>query len=175
MRWKDGILIAIISGVVGLLLRGYLSLGHLELPLINGIWLVLSFFVGLMGGSDILAILYDLYRKHEEKKQQEIQKHNDGLMQEKIYNWIYTETEKYKDKINGLVGGYIPNKLNDPRFRSTEEIAGALNMYPLEKVKSLCYANKKLTKMIRSDLIRENTPILYEEQLEKWAIKEFVR
>lgn len=68
MRWKDGILIALISGIVGYLLHGYLSLGSLEVPLINGLWLGLSFLLGLLGGSDIVGVIRDWYKERKEKR-----------------------------------------------------------------------------------------------------------
>lgn len=179
MRWKDGILIAIISGIMGYLLHGYLSLGSLELPFINGIWIVLSFLVGLIGGSDFLAFIYDLYKKRKERKEQELQKRKEELEQERdkeqIYDWVYRKTEEYKGKKVECSVGSRFNKLTDPRFRSTEEIANALNMYPLEKVKRLCYINDKLIKMTHDDLTRDRTQILDEKPLEKWAIKEFMK
>lgn len=68
MRWKDRIIIALISGIVGYLLRGYLSLGSLEVPLIYGLWIALSFLVGLLGGSDIMGIIRDSYKDYKDKK-----------------------------------------------------------------------------------------------------------
>ena len=150
---------------------------------------VKSFFVGGFSLGVVIEVggfLRELYKDHKEelaKKQerleQEAQKLKEKLEQEhdkeQIYDWVYHKTEKYKEEINGRVGGYIPNKLTDPRFRSTEEIANALNMYPLEKVKRLCYINDKLSKMTQEDLFREKTRIFNEQLLEKWAIKEFVR
>ncbi len=152
MKWKDGFIVALISGSIGYLLHGYLSLGGKEVPLINGLWVVLSFLVGLFAGSDILGFIRDYLKARKEKLERERDK-------ERIYNWLYNETKRQT---------YIPFK-----WCSTEEIADATDLTD-ERVRTLC-PNEKIVKMREHDACRLGDPLPYAPLEERWAIKEFVR
>jgi hypothetical protein len=160
MEWKDGVIIALIFFGIGFIVGWHPALADVKNFIISG----LSF--GLV--IELVGFLRGLLRERNEKSERDHDK-------ERIYDWIYHKTEEYKGKKIECYTGSRFNKLTDPRFRSTEEIANALNMYPLEKVKGLCYINDRLIKMTQEDLSMENEKILDEGLLEKWAIKEFMR
>ena len=178
MRWINRIIVALIIFGMGVLVGWQPTFAGVKAFVISGLSLGLVVEVG--------GFLRELHRdrkeelaKKQERLEQATQKLKERLEQERdkkqIYDWVYHKTEEYKGKKVETGVGSRFNKLNDPRFRSTEEIASALNMYPLEKVKSLCYINDKFTKMTPQDLSREKEKILGEGLLERWAINEFVR
>jgi hypothetical protein len=182
MRWLNRITEYLIVFGFGVIVGWHPTFVGMKAFFISGA----SFAVVIAVVIQVGGFLRDLYKDHkeelaqkQERLEQEAQKLKEKLEQEhnkeQIYNWIYHKTEDYKGKRTGIVNGRLLNDLDDPRFRSTEEIANALNMYPLEKVKRLCYINDKLSKMTQEDLFREKTRIFNEQLLEKWAIKEFVR
>jgi len=152
MKWKDGFLIALISGMVGYLLCGYLSLGSIDVPL-NGLWLALGFLAGVIGGSDLLAFFTNLYKERKEKSKEEDDK-------ERIYNWLYNETKK--------LGHSLLGEPNNPRWISTIDIARHTHL-PIDRVKEICIKHEKIILMGKEDLWPHET------LEEKWAIKEFVK
>ncbi len=92
---------------------------------------------------------------------------------ERIYNWLYNKTEAYKwITVGGYIDGGVTGTLTDTRWRSTEEIASAINL-TVERTEKLCFQNEKLKKMTKEDIPNEkkNTD---ERDLKRWAIKEFV-
>ena len=78
----------------------------------------------------------------------------------RVYNWLYKRTEKYK----GLTVG----SPDDPRWRSTIEIACYTNLTP-DKVRYTCSVHKKIRPKLEKDLWKPEEP--WEE---KWGIREFV-
>ena len=78
---------------------------------------------------------------------------------DKVYSWLYKRTGKHK----GLTVGFP----NDPRWKSTIEIASYTNLTP-ERVRYICSVHNKIRPKIEKDLWSG------ESWEEKWGIKEFI-
>ena len=77
---------------------------------------------------------------------------------ERVYSWLYKRTKEHK----GLTVG----SPNDPRWRSTIEIASYTNLAP-ERVRYICSVHRKIRPKMEKDLWTG------ESWEEKWGIREF--
>lgn len=106
MRWKTGILIALICSAIGIvaeyLLIGCITFGGFLNSLKGITGFVVGLLIGLLGGSDLLAFIYNWFQKRKERKETELQAQKETLEQEhnteQIYNWLYHKTEEYKGR-----------------------------------------------------------------------------
>ncbi len=89
----------------------------------------------------------------------------------RIYNWLYHETEQLGHAFKA--GKLTFGPPNDPRWRSTREIA-TFNNLTIDRVNYICSIHEKI-RLIRKEELRPNAELWPNEPMEeKWAIKEFV-
>lgn len=112
-------------------------------------WVVDNVAGELIAGIILLSIGSISIKKWQEKRDKK-----------RIYNWLYDET---KENSRLTVG--VPN---DPRWRSTREIARHNNL-TVDRVSYICSIHKGILLVGEEDLWPN------ESLEEKWAIKEFVR
>ncbi len=100
---------------MGYLLHGYLSLGGLEVPTINGLWFALSFLVGLLGGSDIVGFISNYYKERKEKRA--------------ITRLILSEIELNQNRLKPLVDSATTQVLGNDKEMDEELFPNELNFY----------------------------------------------
>lgn len=96
-----------------------------------------------------------------------INKLTDIRDQKRIYNWLYSETEKY----NGCKIGDVSDIQTVPNWCRIEDIASS-NGLTIDRARKLCYADRKIALMTVTDFDKRSTT---KELEEKWAIKKFIR
>lgn len=82
----------------------------------------------------------------------------------RIYNWLYNKTKQFRE--------FTVGPPNDPRWRSTREIA-TFNNLTIDRVNYICSIHEKI-RLIRKEELWPNAELHNEPMEEKWAIIEFV-
>lgn len=164
--------------------------------LTNSTWWVeevgVPVIVGIIIGIIVLvaSCLVNIYivekrreRREDEKEEERIKREDEKKLKEEldfsrdselIYKWLFEKTETYRwITVGGYIDGGITGTLTDTRWRSTEEISANTHI-PVKRVDELCTRNKKLMKMMITDVAMEKKDVT-EEDLRRWAIREFVR
>jgi hypothetical protein len=113
MRWKNGIIIAIIFFGIGIIV-GYSISGYVLLKNIGGttniISILLAFFVGLFGGSDVLGFISNWFKERKERRI----RHEKDLIDTVIKPWYehdkgnFVSIANYPFAIEHLRTGYYP-------------------------------------------------------------------
>ena len=162
MKWKGGILIALVffgAGlIVGYSISGQIVIGNINLP--QNIFSILiacifTFLLGLFRGSDFVAFFTNLYKEHTKTRKEEHDK-------KRIYDWLCGKTKHLKPHTVG-------SPFDTISWPSTEEISSTIDLTE-ERVKYICTIDNRIQRQEENDLWPNQ--VLEEE---RWAVRKFVR